>query len=521
MLRLYKLPGTKFYQQNDKSDGGQCLFSAVGNAVLYQREERLLQVSEAGAVDTVLPGRMPRNLQIMVRRWIAMLLATTSIRRVLIQNRGLWQDKRSGIDAVEDYLKIHINSDSPRQSWGTTLDIHLIALFLLQKGIENRIVVHTKNTNEYVVHHALDISSENREANSVIKQTRLEPSHVLRHDLVLINTGNGHWSRAEFHETAEMIAPLLSASEEEEVEEAKGVVSWKRMLADDNGNTKTTAVRKRTKEQQLAEHVGVLKAKESLLDHTRIYLYRKYRDKLNPAKRFADIQDNPVTLRGRNGYWKTDGRVFRRVFLRTLMAELWDYSRKEGRVPPLLVSQRQVTSYEILSLLDLRRNPGTSAELKLELHGTELNLLRTLLQNVLRPYFPNHHFVRCTLLATKPGIQARKWSACEMHVDFHPSVRESDCDTASLPLVMTIPLESQCNMDFMWLRGRRAGFVMPDRQVVNEVSIPVGGLGVWAADQFHCSGNPFRNRHLLKETCRDLRLNIQWATIEEHILDSF
>jgi len=223
MSKQYKLPGTKFYQQNDESGGGHCLFTAVGNAVFNQRDAGRLQVTGSSAAEKVLRDRLPRNLQEKVREWIIEILDCGSVKTILEQNRGLWQNKQWGIDVVEDYVRIHINSNSPRQSWGTTLDIHLIALFLLQKGIKNRIVVHTKNTNEYVVHHALDISSENREANPVIKQTRLEPSNVLQHDLILINTGNGHWSRAEFHETAEVIAPLLSSSGGEE-EAGSGVI---------------------------------------------------------------------------------------------------------------------------------------------------------------------------------------------------------------------------------------------------------------------------------------------------------
>ena len=49
----YKLPGTKFVQTNDESDIGNCLFTAIGNALLSRRDDDELMGSPSAISDIV------------------------------------------------------------------------------------------------------------------------------------------------------------------------------------------------------------------------------------------------------------------------------------------------------------------------------------------------------------------------------------------------------------------------------------------------------------------------------------
>jgi hypothetical protein len=185
-LQSYQLPGTPLAQQNDYSSGGMCLYSAIGNAVV-----------EALSPDQVrrLFGRQnPRNLQKTVHGWWKETLEDNEIKCCLEMHKGLWQDKKHGISTLQDY------KNKP-DKWGATLDIHLLARYLFCHGIRNKMVVHTKNTRCYDVHHPFQPSSVHSSTAELMPVTSLDhdesSGEIAWNDcIIIINTGNVHWSRA-------------------------------------------------------------------------------------------------------------------------------------------------------------------------------------------------------------------------------------------------------------------------------------------------------------------------------------
>ena len=190
----YKLPGTNFVQTNDKSDNGNCLFTAIGNALLSRRDDDLMG-SQLAISGIITERKNPRNLQMYMRQCLAVVIDEVGVKEVLEANPGLWTNSDLGIKTLKNYKDLHILANSDRHRFGTTLDIHLLALCLAGKGIRNRVIVHTKGTDSYMLHHPLGLDM-NLEY-PTLRQTKVDPTDILASDIVLVNTGNTHWSRAE------------------------------------------------------------------------------------------------------------------------------------------------------------------------------------------------------------------------------------------------------------------------------------------------------------------------------------
>ena len=72
--------------------------------------------------------------------------------------------------------------------WGTTYDLQLVAEILRQRGISNRIIVHTLGSNVYQQLTALSIHD------SMLK---VAPPDVIAGDIVVVNTGC-HWAATRY-----------------------------------------------------------------------------------------------------------------------------------------------------------------------------------------------------------------------------------------------------------------------------------------------------------------------------------
>jgi len=192
-LQRYRLPGTNLVQENDYSSSGKCFHSAFGNALVEALNEE--------EKHRLFGHRPPRNLQNMVQGWLQETLEDRSIQECLEKYPGLWQDKERGIVTFQDYKTKHLKG--VKSSWGGTLDIHLLAYFVNGKGIKNNIVVHSKNTCRYTVHRPFRPSTAKSSISNLMPVTHMEP-HPISGELalpgpdciILINTGNVHWSRA-------------------------------------------------------------------------------------------------------------------------------------------------------------------------------------------------------------------------------------------------------------------------------------------------------------------------------------
>lgn len=181
-------------QVNAPSHGGNCLFTALGNAFHSTVDEGNLLGATFTNEDSFATRRRPRNLQAWVRAKIVKVLEERDVEHAMMNGRGYWMTET--IKTIDDYKEFHLGpAGSERDRWGTTSDVHLFALGLSRfHNIENRIVVCTKTTNEYKIHHPLTINKSNV---IVLGQTTLDPSEVLTTDIVVVNTGNHHWTHGE------------------------------------------------------------------------------------------------------------------------------------------------------------------------------------------------------------------------------------------------------------------------------------------------------------------------------------
>lgn len=186
-MEPYQLPGANLFQVNDSSSDGLCLFSAVGNVLLH-----VLSHTDI----LILFGRArPRNLQDQVACWIIDTLNEENVQVSLNANPGFWQSEKHGICTINDYQQKKIKGT--RIAWGSTFDIHIIAYYLAKKGLHHRIVVHTKNTNMFSVHHPLVPTNAAAPSAVLLPVTNITASQLTDDDIVLINNANMHWTRAQ------------------------------------------------------------------------------------------------------------------------------------------------------------------------------------------------------------------------------------------------------------------------------------------------------------------------------------
>jgi hypothetical protein len=104
--------------------------------------------------------------------------------------KGCWK-------TPQEYIENHLQNAPTDRPFGATIDIHLFALYLENKNVDTRLVIHTKGTDDYMWH--CPYNPEGPTVRDVCAMERLAGGNLLSTDIELVNTGNIHWSRAEWN----------------------------------------------------------------------------------------------------------------------------------------------------------------------------------------------------------------------------------------------------------------------------------------------------------------------------------
>ena len=168
----YVCPGTGFQQCNDPSDHGQCLYTAIGNAMQYAGHESF------PARARCLAKRIKSKTHTAVKENPAVQEAMINV------VPGRWRAANETTSPDEYATMEHM---------GHSFDIHL---FLLHLGVS--IVVHDKDTDNYMRY--LPFNPNGADVFSVCPTEILTAHDVQPTDIMLIHTtGSYHWTRAIYN----------------------------------------------------------------------------------------------------------------------------------------------------------------------------------------------------------------------------------------------------------------------------------------------------------------------------------
>jgi hypothetical protein len=120
---------------------------------------------------------------------------TPGVQQAMMRLPGMWV-RDGGWTTAQEYITHHLHNPTVRQAFGTTFDIHLLAMSLESKNVNTRLIVHTKGTNNYTWHRPFN--PEGQGVPTMCPMGRLTGEDLISTDIVLVNTGNIHWSRAEW-----------------------------------------------------------------------------------------------------------------------------------------------------------------------------------------------------------------------------------------------------------------------------------------------------------------------------------
>ena len=169
---LYVCPGTRLQQCNDPSDHGECLYTAIGNAM-----------QNAGHAS------FPERARCLAKRVKSKTYTSVKENRAVQEAMinvvpGRWRTA-NGTTTPDEYAKM--------DHMGRAFDFHL---FLLHSG--GSIVVHDKATNNYMRY--LPFNPNGADVFGVCPTEILTAQEVQPADVVLIHTtGSYHWTRAIYN----------------------------------------------------------------------------------------------------------------------------------------------------------------------------------------------------------------------------------------------------------------------------------------------------------------------------------
>jgi hypothetical protein len=191
---MISLPGTQFVVDDVSSPNrtnrtGDCLYHAAGNSLRNSGVEGLSRF-----------GPRARNLKERTKNLIEdEIKQNEETREAMNHHSGWWKRPKIGLTRAEDYVKIHIRSESAK-AWGSDYDLHILALALKRKKIQNRIVTYSKESQRYDWVNPLVVERGKKDYGRP-RKTQLEPTEVERGDVVIQHSGN-HWSPTRFDENA-------------------------------------------------------------------------------------------------------------------------------------------------------------------------------------------------------------------------------------------------------------------------------------------------------------------------------
>jgi len=189
--------------------------------------------------------------------------------------------------------------------------------------------------------------------------------------------------------------------------------------------------------------------------------------------------------RGANGYVNVCSKVFPDDVLEIVKQELLSYKLQAKNLSGSGVNtaRGQCTFWEF-EPMELGNMSSTYPELPVTKE----------LVSVISHSFPNYRFAQMSLMCTEPGITRKKWKKPFLHQDFPLS--ESPFDKGEhedLPLAFMVPLDGPVCLEF----GSNTHKNYPPRPKTSKkakpkwVTVRKNGLVVFAATQWHTTGNPF------------------------------